>query len=372
MTDTQVKWFHSNMLGAPVLRGEAGALIELLDACLINGFSPRTPDSITVASGVATVALSTGNPYEKHAVIKITGASVAALNDEWRISAAAASSLTFLCPGVPDGAVTGASIIRAGAGWEKPFTDTQKAVYRSLHPLASGVCLRIDDTDARYPRVRGYEDMTGINTGTNPFPTFAQRSADTYLWGKSDVATTSPRRWSLIGDGLFMWFLPDWSSNTPSPAPLHRFGDFLPYDASTLYPVLISGYTAAFSTSPWVSGHGAVPDDTASVYAPRDYVSNAYAPSNRANHTAWRGWRDVASPPAQSPAYPAYVVNGSTNISSAAGQSPGVFWVPDRRLDWAKRSVFEAGDRAFLRVEVIGISTGSGNFVLFDIKGPWQ
>ena len=105
--NTEVKWFHSDMLDAPVLRGQAGALIELLDACLINGFSTRTPDSITVTSGVATVALSAGNPYEKHAVIKITGASVAALNDEWRIDTTAASSLTFLCPGVPDGAARG-------------------------------------------------------------------------------------------------------------------------------------------------------------------------------------------------------------------------------------------------------------------------
>lgn len=119
--DTSVKWFHSEMPDAPVLSGQVGKLIELLDACLINGFSVRTPDSIVVSEGVATVSISAGNPYEKHAVVAISGASDAALNSEWRIDSSGGSSFTFLCPGVTNGTVTGASVKRAAAGWGTPF-----------------------------------------------------------------------------------------------------------------------------------------------------------------------------------------------------------------------------------------------------------
>ncbi|ENO76599.1 hypothetical protein B447_17686, partial [Thauera sp. 27] len=83
--DTQVKWFHSAQPDAPVLNGQAGSLINVLDACLLNGYSVRTPDSVVVSGGVATVGISAGNPYEKHAVVEISGASDSALNGQWRI-----------------------------------------------------------------------------------------------------------------------------------------------------------------------------------------------------------------------------------------------------------------------------------------------
>ena len=371
--DTSVKWFHSDMPGAPVLRGEPGALIELLDACLISGFDARTPDSITVAGEVATVTLGGGNPYEKHAVITITGASVEALNAEWRIATSAASSFTFACPGVADGVATGAAVKRAPAGWSRPFADVNVAVYRSLHPQASGVCLHIDDSDAQYPRVRGYEDMTGIDVGTNPYPTFAQRPVDQYWWGKSNSASAEARPWTLVADGLYLWYLPAWYYTSDSPSPLHRFGDFSPFNPSASYPVLISAYANVFNPSAWWTGYDTHPATAQGTYGPRNFASNAYEPGNRAHHSAFRGWRTPLSPPpSQSPAYPAYIVNEANSPGLAAGQAPGILWVPDQRTDWVNRSVIEAGDRAFLCVQVIFRSTELNHFVLFDIRGPWR
>lgn len=372
--DTSVKWFHSQMPGAPVLRGEPGALIELLDACLISGFDARTPDSITVAGEVATVTLGGGNPFEKHAVIAIAGASVAGLNTEWRIATSSAAAFTFACPGIPDGGATGATIKRAAAGWGKPFSDVNVGVYRSLHPLASGVCLRIDDSNARYPRVRGYEDMTGIDVGTDPFPTFAQRPVDEYWWGKSDTASAAARPWTLVADGLYLWYLPEWMDYVVAThAPLHRFGEFRGFYPSTSHPVLISAYSSVFNTFSWVSGYATNPDDSTGIYAPRNFATNSYDPAPRRHHSAFRSWRTALSPPpSQSPAYPAYIVNGDSITSSAAGQAPGILWVPDQRTDWVNRTVLDAGDRSFLRVQVICNSTEPSHFVLFDITGPWR
>ena len=372
--DTSVKWFHSDMPGAPVLRGEPGALIELLDACLISGFDPRTPDSITVAGEVATVTLGGGNPYEKHAVVAITGASVEALNAEWRIATSGATSLTFACPGVADGPATGATVKRAPAGWAKPFADVNVGVYRSLHPLASGICLRIDDSNARYPRVRGYEDMTGIDVGTNPFPTFAQHPADECWWGKSDAASAAARPWTLVADGLYLWLLPAWHGVTDYPSPLHRFGDFSPFDPSTSHPALISAYVGVFQEFSWWTGYDTRPEPGYGTYAPRNFSTNAYGPGKRIHHSAFRRWRtSLSSPPSQSPAYPAYVLNGDgSTFAGYAGQAPGIFWVSDQRTDWANRSVIESGDRAFLRVQVIYSTTEPKHFVIFDITGPWR
>ena len=62
-TQTDVKYFHSSQVGAPVMSqgGAAGLLIALLDACLVDGFGLKTVDSIVVASGVATANVSTGH-----------------------------------------------------------------------------------------------------------------------------------------------------------------------------------------------------------------------------------------------------------------------------------------------------------------------
>lgn len=247
--DTSVKWFHSDQPDAPVLRGQAGAMIELLDACLLNGFSPRTPDSVVVAGGVATVSISAGNPYEKHAVIEISGASVSALNDEWRIDTAAASSFTFLCPGVADGAATGATIKRAAAGWSKPFAGTNTATYQSIDPLSTQLFLNMVDTDPRAVAVRGYESMPDATTKEGPFPTESQASGGVY-WLKSYQASDLPRRWALFADGcVFYVYLATASIETNYPA-LVGFGDFVPFDHNDRYHCFIAGAPAVNTSYP--------------------------------------------------------------------------------------------------------------------------
>ena len=72
---TSVKHFRSNMTGAPTLNGVAGALIGVLDACLVNGFNLKTIDSLAVAAGVATASVGGGHGYEPDTVVLIAGAT---------------------------------------------------------------------------------------------------------------------------------------------------------------------------------------------------------------------------------------------------------------------------------------------------------
>ena len=243
--DTSVKWFHSAMADAPALNGAAGSMIDVLDACLINGFSARTPDSIVVSAGVATVSISAGNPYEKHAVIAISGASDAALNAEWRIDAAAASSFTFVCPGVADGTVTGATVKRASAGWGKPFSGTNKGVYQSTDPASTQLYLRVDDTYGRYCGVRGYEQLTDIDAGAGLFPTTAQ-SGSGLSWAKSNEANANPKTWAIFGDGrIFYIYQATYGTNNPT---LGAFGDIVSFVPNDKYNCIVVG-SATFANT---------------------------------------------------------------------------------------------------------------------------
>lgn len=249
--DTSVKWFHSGMADAPTLSGTAGAMLGVLDACLINGFSTRTPDSIVVSAGVATVSISAGNPYEKHAVIVISGASDAALNAEWRIATAGASSFTFLCPGVADGIVSGATVKRAGAGWEKPFSGTNKGVYQSPDPESTQLYLRVDDTAATNALVRGYETMTGVDTGEGEFPLFSVVPSMGWIWAKSATADATAQPWVVIADARFFYLIPfsrGFSATTYAPS-THFFGDFESFLPNDTYRCAIVAHWFAPTTA---------------------------------------------------------------------------------------------------------------------------
>jgi len=221
-----VRWFHSDMVGAPQINRQAGDLIAILDACLIDGFGGATPDGdkITISGEVATVHFSGGHDFQTLAVIEIEGASIPQLNDVWRVKSATGSSFTFDCPGIPDGADSGAiTVKRATPGfWEKTFTDTNKAVYRSTHPDATGFYMRVDSTPIDHALVRGYVTMSDVDTGSRPFPSVSQMPNPAW---KLSESTSAPMYWSLFADESFIHFLPHWDVSPGEHPPVYQFGD---------------------------------------------------------------------------------------------------------------------------------------------------
>ena len=382
--DTSVKWFHSDMPGAPTLRGEAGALIELLDACLISGFDPRTPDSIAVAGEVATVTLSGGSPYDKHAVVEITGASVAGLNAEWRIATSAASSFTFACPGVVNGVATGATIKRAGAGWEKAYSDVAKAAYRIPDLLSSRSYLRIDDTDARCARVRGFESMSDIDTGEAPFPTFAQLAAESFTAVKSSSGDATAVPWVVAADGRQVLFFAAWHHNAyPWSHDALRFGDAAPFDAADVHCCVIS---ASASIDPPYPG-GNSPGNGAGVFhylgsQTGTFVSRAHDQAVGAVRPTQLCVVNSAGDIFASPVHNRLLVaqpmllytDGSTRVRASM---PGVF-VGLERPDLGSiagldlRAVLDDGAQAMLAFRT-NFATNAGRvYGAVDIQGPWR
>jgi hypothetical protein len=205
VVDTSVKFFTSQMSGAPALPGVAGALIALLDACAKDGFDLKTLTSLTVAGGVATAAYTGTHSAMVDAVVLIAGVTGgpsgwAGLNGEQKITGKpGAASVTF-ATNLPDGIYTGTITMKmAPLGFAKPFSGVNLAAYRSLDPMSTGMYLRVDDTAAQTARVFGCESMSDINTYAGQFPTNAQMAGGGY-WGKSSVANSVPVQWALIGD----------------------------------------------------------------------------------------------------------------------------------------------------------------------------
>lgn len=103
---------------------------------------------------------------------------------------------------VLDGCLVSGYGSKTALGWTKPFTATNKAVFRA--PAGIQHYLDVDDSgpDAtaagRNARVRAYATMTAVATGTNPYPTTTQ--AATPIIAKSSTADGTSRAWMLIGD----------------------------------------------------------------------------------------------------------------------------------------------------------------------------
>src|SRR5690606_26703121 len=109
MSATSVKFYHSQMTGAPVLTGQAGKLIDVLDAVLVNGWGLATVDSVVIASGIATVTRASGHPFEAAGVALIADATVTggSINGEQRVLSATATTYTFDATGIADQTATG-------------------------------------------------------------------------------------------------------------------------------------------------------------------------------------------------------------------------------------------------------------------------
>lgn len=371
---TPVRWFHSGMADAPVLRGEAGALIELLDACLINGFCTRTLNSLVVSGGVATATISAGNPYERHAVIRIAGASIAALNGDHRIDTAGASSFTFPATGVPDGAASGTiTVIRSPAGWSKPFSGTNKAAYQG-DENSTQLYLRVDDTEALYTNVRGYENLTDIDTGTGLFPTAAQQA--NYWWNKSNIAGSSSREWTLVADGAMVFFIPCAHATYPSAGHLDYFGDFSAYAEADSYNCMIAGHTGAKSAAVATNHIGTgfqnrIVARSASGAAGA-VVVNLMGVQPYANHFTPYGNSRPAVDAAGNVGFgpPLIVLDGQTLSSSA---SRGILGGLRGALEVSSlsKSPVESGGTILLPVNVFSYGTAI-NQVAFDLVGPWR
>ncbi len=370
--DTSVKFFHSDMANAPLLQAEAGSLLAVLDACLINGFDSRSVDSIVVAGGVATLTISAGHAFEKHAVIEIVGADQAALNGQWKVASVTPSALTFACPDIADVTATGTiTAKRAGLGWVKPFADagTHRAVYRSADLESTRLFLYVDDANTRYTRVRGYEQVTGIDARVTPFPAFAQVADNALTWLKTGSTIVTPRFWTLVGDGRIFYLLIQ-SSQTAGVTShgIVLFGDFTPLMSGDAYHCLMVGDENSTPSSAPVSFIQL--NATSGTYIARGYAQTGGAIAcTRAGATNAGSGTGLGLDGKCHLFGPVFVRDTGSSSGPLRGIVPG-YLLADESGFFSKREFYDSPDGGFLLIESARNSTRE--VLGFDIVGPWR
>ena len=372
------------MPGAPVLTRAAGSLIALLDALLVNGWGQQTATSVVVAGGVATATFPTDHAAALHSVVLVDGATPNGLNGEQKVTAVAPNVIKW-ATAEADGTATGVITVKmAPAGFAKPFTGTNLAVYKSTSPDAHGQFLRIADTTAEYARAVGYENMTGISTGTGPFPTNAQISGG-YYWGKSaDTSGTAATPYLFVSDGRMFYLLPQSAVNAYGPTALgHQalvFGDMVPRNpAGDPFATLLAGGTSA-----WISEGGRY---VWNYFSPDYLVAVPRAMSGAG--TAVRGLTlcdykivTTGSPPNLPDTVTGAIPMGRCDYRDTAtswprAHFPGVFLCesPNGELVLQPGAIVDDVDGRVLLASWSGAQVNSSigiNLLFLDITGPWR
>lgn len=181
VASTDIKFYAHTNNNAPQLQNAYGSMIDVLDACLVNGINIGTVSSLTASGTTVTALFSSAHNLMPYQVIKISGANQSEFNGEHRIlTVPNGQSVIFELESMPS--VSNATgLIEASLpplGWEKPFSSSNpsgggKTAYRSKNLLLSSrPFLRVVDepdpsystTYAKYAKVGMIENMTDIDT----------------------------------------------------------------------------------------------------------------------------------------------------------------------------------------------------------------
>lgn len=283
--NTEVKFYMFNNTNAPQLTNSWGCLIDVLDACLVNGFGSQIVTSLTAVGDLCTVSFGSAHNFKQHQVIKITGANQAEFNGEFRIlSVPNISSFTFqLESNASTSTATGTIVCELPPlGWQKPYSGTQKGVYKANGGL-DPMYLRVDDnyaagapiTGAKFGKITVCDAMSGIDSfdgAQMPFnasdPTRNHSFADSrHGWFKwyhatlkngannsfleSAIPSEGNRDWVIVGDKTFFLLL-NRSNMQENRFFIYGFGKVQsPLNGSDNYALLVSDAYVTTSTIVW-------------------------------------------------------------------------------------------------------------------------
>lgn len=275
MANTDIKWYSSKDLNAPSLPADWNVLTNVLDACLINGYSSQSFSRVNISDGVAVATFNTNHSFKQFQVIEITGSENTTLNKEFKILGVSATTVEFLID-LPDAVYTGVMSARlAPLGWSKPFSDAGRGIYRAKNIEKNPFFLRVDGTKdpsyttayTKFAKVGilesclGIDDVAGIQAPFNESSPLRnwKSSGDYHGYAKWKYATIGSevlygtegeqvsagvRSWILIGDDTSFYLVINSSLNSLDES-VYGFGSV--QTNSTPRPFLLS--TLSYDTS---------------------------------------------------------------------------------------------------------------------------
>lgn len=422
-----VKFFHSGMADAPVLSNNWGDLVGLLDACLVTGFNLKTINSLTATAGVATATINSGHSYVIDQIVTINGCDQAAYNGEQRITGITASTFTFDVTGNPATPATTQSNITckvAPLGFEKAFSGTNKAAYRSTNPASPRHYLRVDDdikpdrgfgaydtTWAKWANVGICESMTDIDTSTGaqaPFdplaPTKNWVSTQANHWGwykwyhgrtsnneTSGAHNAGPRRWVIIGDDRLFYFYTTYGPNYDWYSMVgYVFGDPISFKPGDAYATILQAEDADSSLH-YYSFPGQRMNWGGVMNTSRDWMGKVMlrnytqvgntirwgVTSLNTNNSSQISGYEQGIPFPNGPDFalwllPTYIQQEDGHMR---GLLPGVRWVAQNITDGhlsVVDNVVNEGGKKFLIVRYDWAGNKERCAAAFDITGPWR
>jgi len=329
MAGTQVILYRSSDTGAPTLNGVAGSLLAVLDACLVDGYNNKSVQSITRTGTTATATFATAHGFNADGLtrVSISGASQSEYNGEFKIFNVTGNSFDFTVSGSPATPATGTITAKVPPlGWGKPFANASNiGCYRSSEVTGTRLFLRVVDdgsaaNGALDARLRGYENLTDLNTGTGLFPTDAQVSGGLFLT-KSNTLDSTARSWVLVGDGFEFALFHAHGFNSLTPMQWFHFGDPVTEMSSDPYGTLIIGSTA--------SQYNANPETNTACHT----FSAATLSTTQAGHYFSRAFTQIGGSVSAGKFSPGYSLANSTtfglgNMPYPAGHNNGLYIAP--------------------------------------------
>lgn len=248
---TDIKYYVHTNKGATPLSDTWGALISVLDSCLITGFSSQTVLTSEILTGnVLKLTYSADHNYLPGQVIKITGANQLEFNVEFRISIVPSTTTLHIdiTEALSNKGISGTlTTVLPSLGWSADYTGTGKRAYRNadVTDTARPYLRVVDEKDtlwnstyAKYAKVGVVESLTDIDTMnglqtpyTSTDPTrnwiatgtsgasdvkngwakwYYSRVRDVFIenYYDSEGATSGNKRWLIVGNKDWIYVMP--------------------------------------------------------------------------------------------------------------------------------------------------------------------
>lgn len=379
-----IRIYQDTDTGAVARTTSAGNMISILDRVLVDGQNSGSC-TISRSGSVATIA-RTSHGFVVRQVVQIAGADQAEYNGLFRVASVPdANSFTVTVAGAPATPATGTITCKqASAGWVKAYSGTNKAAYQMPSAEHAGQMLFRAWNDATMTgseglRMRGYEAMSDVDTGTNPFPTVAQVAGNgiaSACLGAGTAATT----YRIFTNGkvviIVLAVTNAGSSRTYSNPAV--FGAFAPKGSADAYCVGVWGGVGLdaerFSTF-------ASATNPPNMYLARSHTSAAGAVQCgrvvdsgllSSSGTVAIGSAGLAAPNATDGAYYVSAVRLITAGLTLRGVAPGVHCPMHAMTSVVSDGAIMPGAGPYAGREFMACNiTGSGQLWV-DITGPWD
>ncbi|MHA3079635.1 hypothetical protein [Acinetobacter sp. ANC 5502] len=159
--ETDVQFFSHLNAGCPQLTNDWGCMINLLDACLVNGVSLPTVSSVTVATGGnITVNFVSFHSVLLFQCVTLVGFAPDTLNGKYRVIGIPSTTQLTLSSDLNVQSATGIGTAKLSPlGYQIIHSANTKRVYRALNPSVNHPYIRVDEST-------GTNDGTGIYADT--------------------------------------------------------------------------------------------------------------------------------------------------------------------------------------------------------------